>query len=46
MSRQPGRDTYRLTSKGKSLEPVLREVAAWGLANLEGTTALLTPTFE
>ena len=40
---QPGRDAYRLTAKGKSLGPVLAAVAAWGLANIKGTKAVLTP---
>jgi DNA-binding HxlR family transcriptional regulator len=38
-----GRVTYTLTSKGKSLKPVLRAVANWGLENVEGTEARLTP---
>ena len=42
----PGRDAYRLTAKGKSLRPVLGAVAEWGLANIPGTQALLTPTFD
>ncbi|MCC6511475.1 MAG: helix-turn-helix transcriptional regulator [Pirellulaceae bacterium] len=39
-----GRDAYRLTSKGKSLKPVLDAVAKWGLANIEGTEAKLKST--
>lgn len=35
----PGRDAYRLTKKGRSLLPVLRAVADWGLAHLPGTEA-------
>jgi DNA-binding HxlR family transcriptional regulator len=35
----PPRDAYRLTSKGNSLKPVLKAVADWGLANIDGTTA-------
>lgn len=31
------RPTYRLTKKGKSLYPVLKSVADWGLKNIEGT---------
>ena len=42
----PGRDSYRLTAKGKSLRPVLDAVARWGLANVEGTEAVLRPTFD
>jgi DNA-binding HxlR family transcriptional regulator len=40
---QPGRDAYRLTAKGKSLGPVLRAVAKWGLANIPGTKAHFAP---
>jgi len=39
----PARDTYRLTPKGETLLPVLQAVAAWGLANFEGTAALMRP---
>ena len=35
----PGRDAYRLTEKGRSLLPVLRAIASWGLSNIEGTEA-------
>lgn len=41
-----GRDAYRLTEKGKSLGPVVAAVARWGLANIEGTKAVLTPSFD
>jgi DNA-binding HxlR family transcriptional regulator len=43
---QPGRDAYRLTAKGKSLEPVLTAMARWGLENIEGTKGVLAPSFE
>jgi DNA-binding HxlR family transcriptional regulator len=43
---QPGRDAYRLTAKGRSLRPVLTAVAEWGLSNIKGTVANLTPTFD
>jgi DNA-binding HxlR family transcriptional regulator len=43
---RPGRDSYRLTTKGKSLGSVLSAVAKWGLANIPGTKAVLAPTFE
>ncbi|MGB0371602.1 MAG: winged helix-turn-helix transcriptional regulator [Opitutales bacterium] len=36
-----GRDAYRLTAKGESLEPVLKEVLDWGKANIPGTGAFL-----
>ncbi len=42
----PHRDRYRLTTKGKTLGPVLEAVAEWGLANVPGTSAILKPTFE
>ena len=42
----PNRDCYRLTAKGKSLGPVLVAVAEWGLSNIEGSKAILKPTFE
>ncbi|MEM8955924.1 MAG: helix-turn-helix domain-containing protein [Verrucomicrobiota bacterium] len=35
--RQNGHATYRLTTKGKTLEPVLQAIADWGLAQIEGT---------
>ena len=34
---------YRLTNKGKTLAPVIKEMAIWGLANLPGTEAKLQP---
>jgi DNA-binding HxlR family transcriptional regulator len=40
---QPGRDAYRLTTKGQSLRPVLDAVAKWGLENIKGTEARMTP---
>lgn len=40
------RDAYRLTPRGKSLGPVLAAIAAWGLENIKGTKALLSPTFD
>ena len=38
-----GRHAYRLTSRGRSLEPVLQAVADWGLEHLEGTEIRLRP---
>lgn len=35
----PGREAYRLTRKGASLGPLVREISDWGLANIEGTAA-------
>jgi DNA-binding HxlR family transcriptional regulator len=35
---------YRLTQRGRSLEPVLRAVAEWGLRHIPGTEARLTPS--
>ncbi len=37
----PGRDAYRLTSKGSSLGPVLKAIADWGLAEIKGTSKRL-----
>jgi len=37
----PGRDAYRLTSKGLSLSPVLKAIADWCLAEIKGTAKLL-----
>ena len=37
------RATYRLSPRGRSLLPVLRSVADWGLANIRGTAARMTP---
>ncbi len=34
---------YRLTERGKSLEPILIAVARWGLKHIEGTEARLAP---
>ena len=36
-----GRPDYALTTKGRSLLPVLKAVADWGLDNIQGTKALL-----
>jgi DNA-binding HxlR family transcriptional regulator len=43
---QPGRDAYWLTPKGKSLGPVLTAMAEWGLANVKGAKAMLSPKFD
>jgi DNA-binding HxlR family transcriptional regulator len=40
--RHPPRYTYRLTNKGKSLEPVLLQIMAWGHEHLGG--GLYDPT--
>jgi DNA-binding HxlR family transcriptional regulator len=42
----PGRETYHLTARGKSLRPVLTAIAEWGLKNLKGTKAMLNPAFD
>jgi DNA-binding HxlR family transcriptional regulator len=36
---QPGRDAYRLTTKGRTLLPVLSALVDWGLVNIKGTEA-------
>jgi DNA-binding HxlR family transcriptional regulator len=42
----PGRETYHLTERGKSLGPVLAAIAEWGLKNVKGTKAHLAPAFD
>ena len=39
-----GSEAYRLTAKGKSLGKLVKDIAEWGLANIEGTAAKLEPT--
>ena len=46
VSRSSRRDAYRLTATGKTLRPVLSSVAQWGLANIQGTKAIMKVTFE
>jgi DNA-binding HxlR family transcriptional regulator len=41
-----GRETYHLTPKGKSLGSVLTAIAEWGLKNVPGTKAHVTPAFD
>lgn len=36
-----GREAYRLTAAGRSLTPLLEQMAAWGLEHLPGTSARL-----
>lgn len=38
-----GRDRYVLTPKGKSLTPVLKAVSDWGLKNIPGSAARMSP---
>jgi DNA-binding HxlR family transcriptional regulator len=35
------RSTYHLTAKGRTLKPLVRALAKWGLAHLPGTAARL-----
>ncbi|MBL8962481.1 MAG: helix-turn-helix transcriptional regulator [Phycisphaeraceae bacterium] len=37
------RHTYRLTSRGRALTPVLEAIRDWGLAHIPGTQARLLP---
>lgn len=37
------RHTYRLTSRGRALTPVLEAIRSWGLTHIPGTRARLTP---
>ena len=39
----PGKDAYRLTAKGKTLRPLMKSIAKWGLDNLDGTQAKMVP---
>jgi DNA-binding HxlR family transcriptional regulator len=41
-----GRDAYRLTAKGKTLFPILSNIAEWGLANIRGTQARMKPVLQ
>lgn len=41
---QPARPAYSLTAKGRSLLPVMKTIADWGLANIEGTAARMKLT--
>lgn len=38
-----GRDSYQLTEKGESLQPVLRALADWGIEHVPGTKRALKP---
>lgn len=38
---QAGRDAYRLTEKGRTLEPLVQAMKGWGLKHIEGTSARL-----
>jgi DNA-binding HxlR family transcriptional regulator len=38
-----GRDVYRLTKKGETLQPLLQQITDWGLANLKGTQVRVVP---
>jgi DNA-binding HxlR family transcriptional regulator len=40
------RMNYQLTAEGKSLRPVLKVMAAWGLKHVEGTQVPLSQTGE
>lgn len=42
----PARDAYLLTPRGKSLRPILEAIARWGLENIKGTKAHLSPSFD
>ena len=43
---EPGkkRPAYRLTERGQSMAPLLKSVAEWGIANIEGSEARLAPS--
>ncbi len=40
-SERAGSHAYQLTSRGRSLLPVVRAIKEWGLANIPGTRAML-----
>ncbi|MEM0968636.1 MAG: helix-turn-helix domain-containing protein [Verrucomicrobiota bacterium] len=40
-SLHPGREAYRLTPKGQTLEPVLSAILEWGKAHIPGSGAFL-----
>jgi DNA-binding HxlR family transcriptional regulator len=42
-SDRPPRYTYRLTARGRALEPVLEAISDWGLANIPGTVRVPPP---
>ena len=39
----PGRSEYRLTDKGKALEPIVNAIVHWGLEHIEGTRVGMRP---
>ena len=39
----PGRYAYRLTDRGRTLEPVMQAIADWGLEQIEGTEIRIKP---
>ena len=41
-----GRQAYRLTSLGKSLEPVVAAIADWGLTHIDGTEKRIVSSHE
>lgn len=43
-SDRPPRYTYRLTGRGRALEPVLEAITNWGLANIPGTVRVPPPS--
>jgi DNA-binding HxlR family transcriptional regulator len=41
----PSRSAYRLTSRGRSLGPIVAAIAGWGLEHIKGTQQRLRPNF-
>lgn len=41
-----GREAYQLTTKGRTLLPILGSIADWGLANIRGTQARMKPVLK
>ena len=43
MPQTAGREEYQLTEKGRSLLPILKSIADWGLQHIRGTQARMVP---
>lgn len=41
-----GREAYRLTAKGRSLDTILESIAEWGLRHIKGTEVRLTKNLQ
>jgi DNA-binding HxlR family transcriptional regulator len=43
---QSQRDGYRLSERGRALEPVFQAIAEWALSSIQNTKAVLQPNFS